>query len=156
MISCAVTADRSSLVSGGQDTTLRVWELASATTQAVLSGHDGPVADCTVTSDGRQIVSASLDSTLRIWDAASGATVRILRAHHAPVVACALSPDEAHIASVSSDWTIRIWSRSSGEMLCGLRTAGWLGGVAWIAAAQLIAVGAGGVYRLTVDGLGVD
>ncbi len=156
VISCAVTADRSSLVSGGQDTTLRVWELASATTQAVLSGHDGPVADCTVTSDGRQIVSASLDSTLRIWDAASGATVRILRAHHAPVVACALSPDEAHIASVSSDWTIRIWSRSSGEMLCGLRTAGWLGGVAWIAAAQLIAVGAGGVYRLTVDGLGVD
>ncbi len=79
----AVTPDGRHVVSGSEDNTLRVWDLASGETVRTLSGHTDAVMAVAVTPDGRQAVSGSGDKTLRVWDLASGETVRTLSGHTA-------------------------------------------------------------------------
>ena len=76
-----MTPDGRQVVSGSDDKTLRVWDLASGETVRTLSGHTGAVWAVAVTPDGRQAVSGSEDNTLRVWDLASGETVRTLSGH---------------------------------------------------------------------------
>ena len=64
--SCAVTPDGRKVVSGSDDHTLKVWELASGCAVATLQGHTGWVGACAVTADGRHAISASKDKTLTL------------------------------------------------------------------------------------------
>ena len=93
----------------GQDHTLKIWDAATGTERATLSGHTDLVYGCAVSPDGAWIVSASWDRTLRVWDVATGAQRGSLIGHTDPVVACAVSPDGAWIVSASWDRTLKIW-----------------------------------------------
>ncbi|MFH0899591.1 MAG: WD40 repeat domain-containing protein, partial [Pseudomonadota bacterium] len=58
--------------SGGKDTTVRVWELATGTLARSLAGHRDVVSSIAFGADGRSLVSASEDRTVRVWDVATG------------------------------------------------------------------------------------
>lgn len=62
------------LVSGGSadDHTVRLWDVGSASSKAVLEGHTAQIAAVSFNADGTVIESASYDQSLRLWDAASG------------------------------------------------------------------------------------
>ncbi len=62
----AFVPDGSTLVSGSNDGTVRLWRLEDGDS-TILRGHDGVVAHVRVTSDARFAVSASYDGTLRVW-----------------------------------------------------------------------------------------
>ncbi len=62
-----LTDDR--IVSGGNDATLRVWDLAAGEEVVVLDGHEAYVFDLAVTPDGETVLSASGDNTVRLWSA---------------------------------------------------------------------------------------
>lgn len=64
----AVTPDGRHVVSGSNDYTLRVWDLATGETKETLQGHTSSVIAVAVTPDGRHVVSGSYDYTLRVWD----------------------------------------------------------------------------------------
>jgi WD40 repeat protein len=66
----AVTADGRTAVSGGDDGTVRVWDLAGTAAPRVLTGHDGQVRGVAVTADGQTAVSGGGDGTVRVWDLA--------------------------------------------------------------------------------------
>lgn len=55
------------LVSGGDDTTLRLWNVADQTQRLVLEGHGDIISGLDSLPDGR-LVSASGDGTGRVWD----------------------------------------------------------------------------------------
>jgi WD40 repeat protein len=55
------------VVSGSDDRTLRVWDLARGLAVQVLEGHTLPVNALAVLPDDR-VVSGSDDRTLRVWD----------------------------------------------------------------------------------------
>jgi WD40 repeat protein len=59
-------------VSGSEDNTLRVWDLASGRCTAVLEGHTRGVCGVALAANGRSAVSESYDATVRLWDLASG------------------------------------------------------------------------------------
>ena len=64
----ALSADGRHALSGGQDGTLRWWELASGTCIRVLRGHTGGVLAVALFADGRHALSGGQDGTLRWWD----------------------------------------------------------------------------------------
>ena len=66
------------VISGGDDGTVRVWDLATGTPVSdPFTGHDGSVRAVAVAElDGRPVViSGSDDRTVRVWDLATGTPV---------------------------------------------------------------------------------
>jgi WD40 repeat protein/tRNA A-37 threonylcarbamoyl transferase component Bud32 len=55
-------------ISGGSDTTVRIWELATGRCLRVLDGHDGAVQAVVISTDAQFALSASEDGTVRRWE----------------------------------------------------------------------------------------
>jgi WD40 repeat protein len=106
---CAVSQDRTFVVSAGWDEVLRVWDTFSGLETLTLSGHTEAVWDCAISSDGRLIVSAGQDATVRVWDRLTGWELARLEGHRGPVMACNITPDSKKIISVGRDGTLRVW-----------------------------------------------
>jgi WD40 repeat protein len=110
----AVAADGSWLASGGDDATIRIWDLADGHCRTVL-GHIGAVLSLALTPDGARLVSGSDDGKIRFWEVATGrmgaSREGIGRSHTDPVtaLAVAVAPDGNWLASGASDATVRIW-----------------------------------------------
>ena len=66
--SVAITSDNKYIVSGGEDNTVRIWNLKDRTQEAVLEGHSDSVISLAITSDSKYIVSCGNDKTVRIWN----------------------------------------------------------------------------------------
>lgn len=59
--------DSTYIVSGSEDCTIRVWNLAKKTKESLLKGHSASVNRLCVLKNGK-IISGSSDITVRIWD----------------------------------------------------------------------------------------
>ena len=65
--SVATSSDGHTIVSGGDDKTVKIWNLHSGELLNTLAEHTGPVTTVAISPDGRTIVSGSSDKTIRIW-----------------------------------------------------------------------------------------
>jgi WD40 repeat protein len=117
----AVTPDGRSIVSGSQDNTVRVWDLASGRPIRTLRGHTNSVSSVAVTSDSQLVVSGSWDKTARIWNLASGRLVRTLEDPNERVDAVALTPDNQFVLSGGKDGIVRVWDLASGQLVRTLK-----------------------------------
>jgi WD40 repeat protein len=114
---------RTFVVSGGFDTTVRIWDAATGSPMgAPLTGHTGPVTSVAVGQiDGNTIIaSGSTDTTVRIWDAATGLSLGDpLTGHADSVTSVAVGQIEENtiIASGSKDMTVRIWDAGTGNLV---------------------------------------
>jgi WD40 repeat protein len=127
--SVALSADGTTIVSGSDDKTVRVWDAASGAERRALGmvrllrasvegfrGDQSVVTSVTLSAEGTTIVTGSVDGMVRVWDAASGVLERqVLRGHEGSVLSVALSADGTTIVSASRDNTVRIWDAASGE-----------------------------------------
>jgi WD40 repeat protein len=122
--------DGSRLASASGDTTLKVWDVASAREIAMLSGHSPPGAEwdqrysvehCAFAPDSELLVSGAANGVLKVWNAQTAACLRTVRAHSLTVVGCVFSEDGRHVVSASTDKTIVIWDVATGERVCEYR-----------------------------------
>ena len=104
------------LLSGSDDTTVRVWDTRAKTNRALL-GHTKNVRALHWSFEVPWLAfSGSWDGTIRVWDTRSCTAVAVLTDHHADVYAIVSHPSRpAVLLSTSRDTTIRTWSLS--EML---------------------------------------
>ena len=65
------TPDGKSVVSAGEDQTIRVWDKATGKELLRLEGHEGEVTGIAVSPDGKLIASQGPNAVL-IWDLATG------------------------------------------------------------------------------------
>ncbi len=109
--------DGAHLASADDDTTIRIWALATGQLERTLTGHLEPVTAVAFSPDGTRLVSASEDKTLKLWDPTTGKLVRSFAGHTRGVAGVAFSPDGARLASAGGDATVKIWGVTAGQIV---------------------------------------
>jgi uncharacterized caspase-like protein/energy-coupling factor transporter ATP-binding protein EcfA2 len=107
--SVAFSSDGTRIVSGSEDRTIRLWDLAGNPIGQPFAGHEASVESVAFSSDGTRIVSGSEDRTIRLWDLAGNPIGQPFAGHEYAVESVAFSPDGTRIVSGSEDRTIRLW-----------------------------------------------
>ena len=104
---------------GGDDTSLRIWDVTTGKELRSMSG-DAQLVWCVAFSpDGQKALSGGLEGIVRLWDVSSGKELHRFKGHrvvsHGPigdradVRAVLFTPDGAHAVSAGHDKTIRVW-----------------------------------------------
>ena len=107
------------IVSGSNDTTLKVWDPVTFHCLATLQGHTDSVRTCCQLADGR-IVSGSGDKTLKMWDPVTFQCLATLQGHDGSVLTCYPLAD-GRVVSSSSDNTLKVWDPVSFQCLATLQ-----------------------------------
>ncbi|KAI0049018.1 WD40 repeat-like protein [Auriscalpium vulgare] len=111
VLSVAFAPDGNRLVSAGDNTPTRVWDVFTGETLvSIANGHTGPVRSVLFSPDGKQIISGGEDATIRIWDAESGAALSMpLRGHSNKILSVDVSSDGQRLVSGSADNSVAVW-----------------------------------------------
>jgi WD40 repeat protein len=96
-------------MTGSDDKTARVWDVASGKSLLVLKAHAWSVACVAFSHDGRRILTGSDDKTALVWDAASGQKLMSLEGHTAGLSSVAFAPDGRRALTASQDTTAKLW-----------------------------------------------
>ena len=111
--SFAISPDGKTIATGGFDG-LYLWELATGTLKAVLSGHHRwGIYSVAFSPDGSTLASGGGDE-LFLWDVESGARKMSILGHTDGVAGMALSPD-GNILATSGRHKIHLWDATTGE-----------------------------------------
>ena len=112
------------LASGGQDNTVRIWDVRDRDNLRhvrTLREHTDDVDSVAWSPDGRVLASGSNDGTVRLWNPNNGINFAVLRGHTEAVRSVAWSPDGRILASGSEDDTVRLWNPDTHGTLRVLR-----------------------------------
>uniref|UniRef100_T1K9I8 Anaphase-promoting complex subunit 4-like WD40 domain-containing protein n=1 Tax=Tetranychus urticae TaxID=32264 RepID=T1K9I8_TETUR len=105
------TYDCSTIITGSQDMSLKVWEVSTGKLTQVLVGHEEPIS-CVSSAPMVQsmVVSGSQDCNLIVWDTTTGNVTFTLTGHTATILSVQLSIDGRVAVSASEDNTIMAWN----------------------------------------------
>ncbi|BAY44509.1 serine/threonine protein kinase with WD-40 repeats [Scytonema sp. HK-05] len=119
--SLAFRREGTTLASGSDDKSVKIWNLNNRQEIRTLKGHKDIVYCVAISPDGQTLVSGSKDNTIKIWNLKTGKEIRTLKGHTDWVNSVAISPDGQNIASGSYDNTIKVWNLNTGQELQTLR-----------------------------------
>ncbi|KAG8439474.1 hypothetical protein GDO86_005618 [Hymenochirus boettgeri] len=112
---CQFTEDGKCLVSSSDDSTIRVWDVASGQS-LTLEGHKEAVK-CFKIFQNSLLLSWSFDGTVKVWDIANGEGKKEFSCHTGAVLSCDISPDLTKFSSTSADQSAKIWSLETSVLL---------------------------------------
>jgi WD40 repeat protein len=95
----AYLPDGRTLVSASDDHTLRLWDLSTGQTRAVLEEHTDQVVTLSATADGNLVASGGYDRRVILWDLLGGKQRVLPEKFEYRVNAVALSPDGQWLAA---------------------------------------------------------
>ncbi|PZU91583.1 MAG: hypothetical protein DCE90_19535 [Pseudanabaena sp.] len=116
VFSLAFNSDRSILMSGGSDGSVRLWHPSTGKLSLNLKGHIGDVFSVAVSNNDRYFASSGSDCKILVWRLDKIQEPISLTEHTAYVSSLAFCPDNRLLASGSYDKTIRIWDLWSGKI----------------------------------------
>jgi WD40 repeat protein len=113
----ALSRDGKTMLSGSDDKTLILWDVASGAQIRSFTGHTGKLLSVSLSPDGRLAVSSADDKTVIVWDVATGQALRNLTGHLDVVNEVAFGPDSKVVLTGSKDKTIMLWDATTGQAL---------------------------------------
>lgn len=113
------------VITGGLDNDLKVWDLRTNAVLYELKGHTNTVTGLALSPDGSTVLSNAMDNTLRCWDvrpfAPADRCTRLLTGHQhnyeQNLLRCAWSPDGTRVSAGSADRCVHIWDVASRRVL---------------------------------------
>ena len=117
VLSVAISPDGKTIASSGDDSAIKLWNLATGKQISSLNGYSQQVNVVVISPDGKTLVSGSNDNTIKIWNLATRKLIRTLDGHSDSVHALAISADSETLVSGSDDNTIKIWDLATGEQI---------------------------------------
>ena len=112
----AFSPDGSTLATGADDGTARLWDVRTHAQLAILPGQSGQVASVAFSRDGR-ILATSDGTVVRLWDVRTHHQLATLTGGTATVTSVAFSPDGKTLATGSWDNTVRLWDVQTHHLL---------------------------------------
>ncbi|HZI49478.1 MAG TPA: hypothetical protein VFD75_16905, partial [Pyrinomonadaceae bacterium] len=140
----SLNADNKLALSGAEDTTLKLWDLASSEVLRTFIGHTDAVQTVVFCSDNKTGVSGSNDNRIIIWDLNTGKIDKELKGHSAAVHSIAVSANNRFLLSGSADNSVILWDFNTCERLRTLQ--GHSGAVATVVISSDGAFGITGGY----------
>ena len=119
----AVAAHGDALVSGGEDGTVRIWDLTGAQPVRQRHGHTGWVYAVAISPDGRTIASAGDDATIRLWRLDTGESTGVLTGHLRRIRSLAFTAD-GQLVSGAEDGQVCLWDTGRASLIRSVRSPG--------------------------------
>jgi WD40 repeat protein len=106
------TADGAKMITGAQDSTLKIWTVADRRVQRALAYHLVGVTGLSLSPDGTLLASGDGAGWLRIWDLAQQRDIPTGPPHEKGVERVAFLPDGARFVSLDRDGKCWLWETS--------------------------------------------
>jgi WD40 repeat protein len=103
-------------LSGGADTTLRLWDIQSGACR-VYKGHTAPVIAVAFTPDAKKAVSGGADGPIKVWDVDSAKNIATFPGHQGGTFSLQTLPHGRTFLSGGADKLVRLWDIESGTCL---------------------------------------
>jgi WD40 repeat protein len=123
--SVAVSADGKFALSGSEDKTARVWNLATGKEVRAFAGHHAAVRGVAFAPDGLRAVSAGDDGFVEVWDTGTGQPTLEIDEHGWKLTCVDFSRDGRSLLAGSEDYHVKIWDASTGKRLQSFSGHGW-------------------------------
>eukprot|EP00164_Ancoracysta_twista_P018092 GFYU01031139.1.p1 GENE.GFYU01031139.1~~GFYU01031139.1.p1 ORF type:complete len:519 (-),score=140.25 GFYU01031139.1:141-1574(-) len=119
--SVCFSPDGKYLVTGAEDCTVKLWDIAKKKVEKTFVGHDLDIYSLEYSADGKWIVSGSGDKTAKLWDVQNGTCKHTFGdATAGPtdgVTSVSISPDGKYVAAGSLDDVVRVWDATTGALV---------------------------------------
>ena len=133
LFAVAFNHDGTRLASGGDDRTIRVWDVGTLHLVRALAGHTDAVFALAFSPSSNLLASGSADNSIRIWNTSTGAPIGpAIIGHHGYVRTVAFSPDGLSLASGSADGTVKLWDVGGGKRPGGVELEDTLGPIGYV------------------------
>jgi len=113
----AFRPDGKRLVSGGEDSTVRIWDMASGRELHCLRKHTAGITSVAYSPDGKRIASASNDTRVCVWDAETGQERFVLDGPTMYVQSVVFNAEGTRIATGGRSNSASIWDANNGKLL---------------------------------------
>lgn len=120
----AISPDRQFLVSGSDDSTIKIWDLTSGNLIRTIEwkkiwgeSEASWVTGIAIAPDNQTIASSNLSKFVKVWDIDSGKLIRKFRGHSDSLHSVMFSPDGQTLVSSSRDKTVKVWDFNTGKTI---------------------------------------